>query len=323
MKPPFKVTLKTLNLCSDITRLLGQYEGLKRPIPQPILRRQNRIKTIHASLAIEGNILTEKQITDIINNKKVIGPKKDIVEVKNAIQAYNNLQSYKICNIESFLSSHRIMMQGLMTDAGQLRNKNVGVFKGKKAAHIAPKAQLVPKLMNDLFKFLKNKDDIHPLVKSSVFHYELEFIHPFSDGNGRLGRLWQTAILLHYHSMFENIPIETVIRKKQKQYYKVLSVADRTGTSTGFIEFMLQTIYEAVEQFLKDVKPQVQTTETRIVLAKDYFKNQDFSRKDYLSFHKNISTATASRDLFFGVKNKILKKTGKKSLTRYLFIRAH
>lgn len=318
MKPPFKITLKILNLCSDITRLLGQYEGLKQPAPQPVLRKQNRIKIIHSSLAIEGNTLTEKQVTDIINNKRVVGSKKDIIEVQNAIQAYDALHSFNIYNIRSFLRAHRIMMQDLMADAGQLRNKSVGIFRGEKITHIAPKAQFVPKRMDNLFKFLKIRDNVHPLVKSSVFHYELEFIHPFSDGNGRMGRLWQTAILLHYHSIFEYIPIETVIRKKQKQYYKVLSEADKTGISTKFIEFMLSIIYQAAGQFLKEIKPYPQTTETRIVLAKDYFKNQCFSRKDYLSFHKNISTATASRDLSFGVKHEILKKTGKKALTRYL-----
>ena len=322
MKPTFKISLKILNLCSQITRLLGQYDGLKQPKPQPVLRRHSRIKSIQSSLAIEGNSLTEEQITALLNNKRVLGPQKDIIEVKNAIKAYDAIRSYNVYSIKSFLSAHNTMLHGLTADAGQLRNSNVGIFKGEKVAHIAPKFQLVPKLMDGLFSFLKEKSDIHPLVKSSVFHYEVEFIHPFSDGNGRMGRLWQSAILLNYHPIFEYIPIESIIKKKQRQYYKVLADSDKTGSSTKFIEFILIAIYQATKEFFIELRPETETIETRVSLAKDYFKKRSFSRKDYLTLHKNISTATASRDLLFCIKHKILKKSGKKALTRYSFCRS-
>ena len=319
MHPPFQISAESLNLCAEINRLLGQFEGLKIPVPQPQLRRQSRIKTIFSSLAIEGNRLTEQQVTDLINNKRVVGPQKDILEVKNAIRAYDLIHTYKIDRLESLLKAHQIMLNSLAEDAGSLRVRNVGIFKGTEVAHLAPKHQLVPKLMGDLFAFLKRKDKLNPLIKSSVFHYELEFIHPFSDGNGRMGRLWQTVILLKYHPLFEYIPMESIVREKQKEYYRVLSQADKSGDSTRFVEFMLKVIFQAVRDFLANVKPQTETAETRLKLAGDHFQKKPFSRKDYLTFHKNISTATASRDLLFGVKQKILKKSGARALTRYRF----
>ncbi|MFA6549295.1 MAG: Fic family protein [Candidatus Margulisiibacteriota bacterium] len=320
MYPPFQITAESLNLCAEINRLLGQFEGLKMPVPQPQLRRQSRIKTIFSSLAIEGNRLTEQQVTDLINNKKVIGPQKDIVEVKNAIKAYDSIHTYKIDRLGSLLDAHRLMLNSLAEDAGSLRFRNVGIFKGKEVAHLAPKYQMVPKLMGDLFAFLKKKDNLNPLIKSSVFHYELEFIHPFSDGNGRMGRLWQTVILLKYHPLFEYLPIESIIRKQQKEYYNVLAQADKAGDSTRFVEFMLKVIFQAIQEFLINVKPQIQTADSRLKLASDHFKEKPFSRKDYLVFHKNISTATASRDLLYGVEKKALKKSGARALTFYQFV---
>ncbi|KAF0134805.1 MAG: filamentation induced by camp protein fic [Candidatus Saganbacteria bacterium] len=320
MYPPFQINTESLNLCAEINRLLGQFEGLKIPVPQPQLRRQSRIKTIFSSLAIEGNRLTEQQVTDLINNKKVVGPQKDILEVKNAIKAYDLIHTYKIDRLDSLLKAHQAMMRGLAEDVGSLRVRNVGIFKGEEVAHLAPKYQLVPKLMGGLFNFLKRKDNLNPLIKSSVFHYELEFIHPFSDGNGRMGRLWQTVILIKYHPLFEYIPMESIIREKQKEYYKVLAQADKAGDSTRFIEFMLKIIFRAAQDFLVNVKPQTETAKTRLKLAGDHFQNNPFSRKDYLIFHKNISTATASRDLLFGVKQKNLKRSGARALTLYRFI---
>jgi len=287
------------------------------PVPQPKLRRQSRIKTVFSSLAIEGNRLTEEQVTDLINNKRVIGPKKDILEVKNAIRVYELIRSYKAGKLISLLQAHKIMMENLIEDAGRLRTRNVGIFQGNKIAHMAPKYQMVPRLMENLFSFIKKKDNLHPLIKSSIFHYELEFIHPFSDGNGRLGRLWQTIILLNFHPIFEYIPIESIVKNKQKQYYRALAQSDKTGSSTKFIEFMLQAIYLATQTFFKDFRSSPQTAKSRIMLARDHFKKQTFSRKDYLSFHKNISSATASRDLLYGAKHKLLKKSGQKALTKY------
>lgn len=319
MYPPFQITAESLNLCAEINRLLGQFEGLKVPVPQPQLRQQSRIKTIFSSLAIEGNRLTEQQVTDLINNKRVVGSQKDVLEVKNAIKAYDLIHTYKMDRLGSLLQAHGIMLYNLSDDAGSLRVRNVGIFKEEKVAHLAPKHQLVPKLIGTLFAFLKRKDNLNPLIKSSVFHYELEFIHPFSDGNGRMGRLWQTVILLKYHPLFEYIPMESIIREKQKEYYKVLAQADKEGDSTQFIEFMLKVIFRSAQEFLVNVKPPAQTAKTRLKLAGDHFQKKSFSRKDYLAFQKNISTATASRDLLFGVKQKTLNRSGARALTWYRF----
>lgn len=200
--PPFTLDNTILNLATEITLLLGQYEGLALPVPKPELRKHNRIRTIQSSLAIEGNTLSVEQVTDIINHKRVIAPKKDILEVKNAVQAYNQLAQFDVLSLDSLLMAHKILMRGLLQNAGKLRTGNVGVKSGETIIHMAPPYAEVPNLMNHLFSFLKREEDLHPLVKSSVFHYELEFIHPFIDGNGRIGRLWQSAILYHYRSIF-------------------------------------------------------------------------------------------------------------------------
>ncbi len=320
MKPPFQITSAILNLCAEITLLLGKIEGLQQPIPQPELRKHNRIRTIQSSLAIEGNTLTIEQVTDIINNKKVLGPAKDILEVKNTIKAYEKLTQYDAMSLKSLLEAHNILMTDLLTQAGKLRTKNVGVKAGEKIVHMAPPHDQVPTLVNELFLFLREEKDLHPLIKSSVFHYEFECIHPFMDGNGRLGRLWQSVILYNYRGIFEYIPIESVVRQRQAQYYQALQKSDQNGTATEFINFMLEAIYEAVVNFIKEFHPVVPSAATRLQNAKARFKKAVFSRSDYLQANAGISNPTASRDLAEGVKVKLLKKTGDKALTKYQFI---
>src|SRR3989338_3890963 len=217
MKPPFTITSAILNLCSEITLLLGKYEGLSLPVPQPELRRHARAAGIQSSLAIEGNTLTVEQVTDVIDHKRVSGPAKDIREVKNAVAAYDKIAEYDPDDLGSLLQAHKVLMDGLVKDAGKLRKTNVGVRAGARIVHLAPSYARVPELMDGLFTFLKNEQDLHPLIRSSVFHYELEFIHPFSDGNGRIGRLWQSVILYNYRKIFEYIPVETVIRRRQAE----------------------------------------------------------------------------------------------------------
>jgi Fic family protein len=314
------ITSKALNLCSKISESIGKAQGLKLFAIPLKLRRENRIRAIHSSLAIEGNRLTQSQVTDIINNKRVIGPAKDILEVKNAVKAYDALPQFDIYSLDSFLKAHKILMQGLTPDAGKLRSTGVGVFKGNKVMHMAPKAAMVFGLMKDLFSFLKTEKDLHPFMKSSIFHYEAEFIHPFSDGNGRMGRLWQSAIILKTYPIFEFIPIESLIKKNQKEYYRVLELCDKQGDSTLFVEFMLQIIVETTEKFIQETRPQAQTSYNRMESAVAYFGKKDFSRKDYMLLHKDISSATASRDLETAAKDKRLKKIGDKALTRYKFI---
>jgi Fic family protein len=318
-KPPFKITEKILSLCTQIAQLLGEYDGINRPAPQPQLRRQNRIKTIHSSLAIEGNVLSEAQVSDIINNKRVLGPQKDILEVKNAILVYDAMTSFKAAKEIDLLKAHTLLMQGLIKEAGKYRSGNVGVFKKGQLIHMAPKANLVPGHMGNLFEFLSKDRATHELIKSCVFHYEFEFIHPFSDGNGRMGRLWQSVILNQFNNVFQYVPVESVIRKKQKTYYKVLAEADKIAESTPFIEFMLGAVHDATQGFIRELRPRKLTTKERVASAQVYLKGKEFSRKDYIEFHKTLSSATASRDLLFAVEHKIVFKAGDKALARYRF----
>ena len=319
MYPPYKITKKSLELIVDISNLIGRYEGIHSPIPTPQLRKQNKIKTIYGTLAIEGNTLTIEQITAIIENKRVIGPKKDIIEVNNAIKAYQDLSAFNQHSLESLCKAHKIFMQSLVKDAGQIRAGNVGIFKGGKVSHVAPQPRMLPRLLKNLFEFFKKSDE-HKIIKSCVFHYEFEFIHPFSDGNGRLGRFWQSVILYNYNNIFEYIPIESLIKENQRDYYKVLEQCDKEGESTTFIEFILEIIFRGLEDFLENIKTSPIDIEVRIAKAKEYFKTKTFTRKDYLNLFKTISTATASRDLQHCVKNKIVKKSGDKRLTVYKFL---
>ena len=202
MKPSYKITGKILKLIASISEKIGEVNSAHLSKPPTELRKKNRIKTIHSSLEIEGNTLTIEQITAIVENKSVIGPKKDILEVKNAIAVYDHLEKLNPYKFNSFCKAHEILMNGLIESAGKLRSKSVGIVKGSGVAHIAPPSKMLKPLMNDLFGYLKNDDDL-ALIKSCVFHYEIEFIHPFIDGNGRMGRLWQTLILRDSYPVFE------------------------------------------------------------------------------------------------------------------------
>ncbi len=300
--------------------MAGAYDGSTMPAPQPELRRQNQIRTIHASLAIEGNVLTPEQVTAVINQKHVTGPAKDILEVQNALAAYRNIGVFEPLSSKSLLKAHALMMKGLAHDAGAWRAGNVVVAQGERIAHLAPPVLRVPELMRALFDFLEKDQDVHPLLKACVFHYELEFIHPFSDGNGRMGRLWQQVILLNYNPIFEYLPVESLIKEHQAEYYSVLEECDHQGESTNFIEFMLSLLLTALKEFLRDLGPAKHTPQSRLAFAQSRFQNRSFSRKEYRSVFKTISSATASRDLSLGVRAKLLEKTGEKALTRYRFV---
>jgi len=317
MKPPYKITGNILNLVASISEKLGEVNSAHLNKPPTELRKKNRIKTIHSSLVIEGNTLTIEQITAIFEDKRVIGHKKDIQEVKNAISVYNYLDNLNPYKFESFCEAHGILMNGLIESAGKLRNKSLGIVNGSELAHIAPPSEMLKALMNDLFDFLKNDEDL-VLIKSCVFHYEMEFIHPFIDGNGRMGRLWQTLILKDSYPVFEFLPIETLIKERQEQYYESLGKSDNTGESTVFIEFMLEIILESLEELLT-IQNVSLTNADRINLFKSIIKNNYFTRKEYLKNFREISSATASRDLSFAVENGILEKIGDKNTTRYKY----
>jgi Fic family protein len=319
MKPPYKITAKIISLVAAISEKIGEINSAHLSKPPTEVRKKNRIKTIQSSLEIEGNTLTVEHITAIIENKRVVAPKKDILEVKNAIAVYNNLNKFEPYSFKSFCKAHQLLMNGLIELSGEIRKKSVGIVKGLKVAHIAPKSEMVKPLMNDLFSYLKNDKDLL-LIKSCVFHYELEFIHPFIDGNGRMGRLWQTIILKEQYPVFEFLPVETLIKERQKKYYTVLEKCDNVGESTFFIEFMLEIILDSLESLLKTQNVAL-TNSDRIEIFKTLIKDEYFTRKDYLRNFKKISQATASRDLQFAVENKILKKFGDKNTTKYKFLK--
>lgn len=317
MKPPYKITSAILKLIASISEKIGAVNAIHLNRPPTELRKKNWIKTIQSTLEIEGNTLTIAQITAIIENKNVIGPEKDILEVKNAIAVYNYMDQLNPFNFDSFCEAHGILMNGLIESAGKLRNKSVGIVKGAEVAHLAPPFEMLKSLMNDLFDYLNNDQDLI-LLKSCVFHYEMEFIHPFIDGNGRMGRLWQTLILKSSYPVFEYLPIETLIKKRQKQYYESLGKSDDLGESTVFIEFMLGIIQESLEELLNTQNVSLSNID-RMNLFETIVKKDYFTRKEYMKNFREISSATASRDLKFAVENDLITKIGDKNAARYSF----
>lgn len=245
--PPFTLTGTVLWLVAEIAAEVGRLSALTSKGAVPLLRRDNRIRSIHASLAIENNTLSLEQVTAVIAGKRVLGPPREILEVKNAFSAYEALSSWQASSVKDLLAAHKLMLQGLVRDAGRFRSGAVGIAKGAQIVHLAPPAARVPGLMQDLHRWLKYTST-HPLVASCVFHYELEFIHPFSDGNGRLGRLWQTLILSRWNPLFADLPVETVIRDRQADYYRSLAGSDKAGNSTIFIEFLLSALLKALQE---------------------------------------------------------------------------
>lgn len=314
MRPPYDISPVILRLVTSISEKIGEVNANFMNKPSPQLRKQNRIKTIHSSLSIEGNTLTQEQVTAIIENKRIIGPKKDVVEVLNAVKVYDNLTMFNPVLSSSFLKAHKLLMEGLIDNPGSYRNQGVGIYQGSHVAHVAPPFENVPALMNDLFAYLKNKEEL-TLIKSCVFHYEMEFIHPFLDGNGRMGRLWQTLILMNEYPVFEFLPFETLISQTQNEYYEALSNSDKLGKSTPFIEYMLSVIEKSLTELL-DFKNRILTDNDRL----EYFMSlgkKEFTRKDYMKVFKDISTATASRDLKKGVEMNLFEKTGEMNKTIY------
>lgn len=315
MKPPYDITPKILKLITSISEKLGEINATYLSKQSPQLRKQNRIKTIHSSLQIEGNTLTEEQITALIENKRVIGPEKDVLEVLNAIKLYENLEKYKFYSDKSFLKAHKELMNGLIQSPGKYRTKGVGIVKGNIVEHIAPPAENVPYLMKDLFEYLKDSEEL-TLIKSCVFHYEMEFIHPFIDGNGRMGRLWQTLILMSEYPVFEFLPFETLISQTQNEYYNSLAMCDKLGKSTIFIEYMLGVIDKSLSSLL-DYNNRIFKDVDRL----EYFIKlgaKEFTRKDYMNTFKNLSSATASRDLKKGLELKLFESIGFLNKTKYL-----
>ncbi|WP_455719367.1 Fic family protein [Agathobacter sp.] len=253
-KPPFTITNKILSYVSSISEKIGRITATSNLEAKPHLRRNNKIKSIHSSLKIEANSLTLGQVRDVINGKTVLGEQKEIQEVRNAYAAYERLSEIDPYNIQHLKQFHGIMTKYLVEESGKFRSGEEGIFNGEQCIFMAPPARFVPQLMDELFAWMKEaQGDVHPLILSSVFHYEFVFIHPFSDGNGRMARLWHTAILAKWKPVFEYIPIESQIEKFQDEYYEAISQCHVAGESTGFIEFMLSQI----DKILDDISSQI------------------------------------------------------------------
>jgi Fic family protein len=317
-EPPFQLTQSILKLSIQAAELIGRWDGATRPKPKIKLRKENKIRSIQSSLAIEGNTLSLEQVTALLEKKRVIGPRKDILEVQNAILAYDLLPSFTPHSEKDFLKLHASLMKGLIPQSGLYRSGQVGVMKGAKVSHVAPPAKQVPLLMGNLFQWMKG-NAFDPLIASCIAHYEIEFIHPFADGNGRIGRLWQALILLKAYPLFEFVPVEEMIRKNQKDYYLALETSDRKGDVAPFVEFMLKCLVKSLEKMLVPTNFEASTSEGRLESARGNFRTKAFSRADYLKFVGQISTATASRDLKQGIDSGTLIGTGEQRMTVYRF----
>ena len=245
-QPPFQLTHTMMRHGARIGELIGLWKAANQNKLVPELRRGNRIKTIQASLAVEQNTLTLEQVTAVIEGKTVLGLPKEIQEVRNAFVAYETMEHWHPHHIEDLLAAHALLLHGLIDDAGHWRSKGAGIYRGEQLVHMAPPVSQIPRFMADLFDWLSHTD-AHPLIASAAFHYEFEFIHPFGDGNGRMGRLWQTLILSHWQPMLAFLPVETVIKHRQQTYYQLLTESDQKSDCSAFIEFLLQAIEDSLQ----------------------------------------------------------------------------
>ena len=305
--PPFKITSKILNLVAEIAAKIERYAILLEQDAELRLRKANRIKTIHSSLAIEGNELTENQVRDIINGKNVVAPLREIQEVKNAIATYDLFPTLNPFEEKDLLLAHKTMMQALVDNPGRWRTSGVGVFGESGCVHMAPPPNMVPALMSDLFGWVKNSDD-HLLIRSCVFHYEFEFIHPFIDGNGRTGRLWQSLILSQLHPLFAHLPVENMVYSNQQAYYDAITASTAAGESTPFIEFMLGEILATLEKHKgEEITTEIDGFKFKSAFASTFSEEfaRIFARIFARTIGKGIKTI-ANREKTFNVCQQIL-----------------
>ena len=243
--PPITLTPRIISLVAEVSERVGGWKALGAVAGSPRLRRENRIRTIQASLAIENNSLSLDQVTAILEGKRVLGSPREIQEVRNAIECYDGFGNWKAASVTDFLAAHGIMMRALVDGAGHFRRGGVGIYRGEQLIHMAPPAERVSFLVADLFRWLETTEH-HPLIASSILHYEIEFIHPFADGNGRMGRLWQSLSLAAWHAELAWLPVETLISERQADYYAALGESDRMAGSAPFVEYMLAAIRDAL-----------------------------------------------------------------------------
>ena len=301
-QPPYTITSKILKLTSEISELISDIKHIDKQYSTLKLRKKNRVRSITGTLQIEGNSFDEVKVTSVVNGKTVLGTTREIEEIKGAIEAYDNLEYYDYKNEKDLLKAHKFLMDALLNNAGKYRNTNVGVGGKDGVTHVAPPSNFVPQLMGDIFEWL-NITDEHLLVVSCIFHYEFEFIHPFNDGNGRVGRLWQTVILKSFKDIFAYIPIESMVRNHQNDYYKALEESGTIGESTPFIEFMLEIINKSLKEYIRESERNVPLKVPKNVPLKRLDKIINLMKKDKdvtvleLAHKLDVTDKTVKRDI--------------------------
>lgn len=296
-KPPFEITNEIVDSVAQIAELVGHLTVTNQLTSNPTLRRSNRIRTIHGSLAIEQNTLSLEQVTAVLNGKHILAPPKDIAEVKNAYEIYDRLEDLDPYSVDDLLTAHGIMMRGLVEESGMFRTRPVGVVDSEgHVLHFGTLPQYVPDLVMELLDWVKNSP-VHMLVRSCVFHYELELIHPFADGNGRVGRLWHTLLLSKWNSAFAWLPVESIIHDRQQEYYNAINASNNEGESTIFIEFMLSAIKMALTEAIQADAGETDKDALRWKDIKEYLKTHDYIMNADVRELLGVSSATANRIL--------------------------
>lgn len=320
-KPPFEINEKIMAEVIDIAELVGKVSVSSQISSNPTLRRTNRIRTIYSSLAIEQNTLDIEQVTAVLSGKRVLAPPKDIAEVQNAYEIYENMDKLNPYSIDDLLKAHSIMVKGLVNEAGEFRSRPVGIVDGDgNVLHFGTLPQYVPKLVQELLEWTETSD-VHMLIKSCVFHYEFELIHPFSDGNGRIGRLWHTLLLSKWNSLFAWLPIESIIHNNQAKYYDAINLSNSNGNSTVFIEFMLSVIKEALQEAVitDNVKTETKSkSDVRWDVISDFLKTHDYIMNGDVQKLLGVSSATATRILTGFMKSGKLKRVRVESYWGYV-----
>ena len=320
-QPPFEINERIMADVIEIAELVGRVSVTDKISMNPTLRRTNRIQTIYSSLAIEQNTLDIEQVTAVLSGKRVIAPPKDIAEVKNAYEIYDNMDKLNPYSIDDLLKTHSVMERGLLNEAGEFRSRPVGVADSEgNILHFGTLPQYVPKLVQELLEWTE-KSEIHLLIKSCVFHYEFELIHPFADGNGRMGRLWHTLLLSKWNPIFAWLPIESIIHDNQSEYYNAINVSNNNGNSTVFIEFMLSVIKQALQESINDKPKNISSkSDLRWNKINDYLEMHEYILNSDVQKLLGVSSATATRILVVFMKDGKLKRIRIKSCWGYVII---
>lgn len=320
-QPPFEINERIMADVIEIAELVGRVSVTDKISMNPTLRRTNRIQTIYSSLAIEQNTLDIEQVTAVLSGKRVIAPPKDIAEVQNAYEIYDNMDKLNPYSIDDLLKAHSVMERGLLNEAGEFRSRPVGVADSEgNILHFGTLPQYVPKLIQELLEWME-KSEIHLLIKSCVFHYEFELIHPFADGNGRMGRLWHTLLLSKWNPIFAWLPIESIIHDNQSEYYNAINVSNNNGNSTVFIEFMLSVIKQALQESINDKPKNISSkSDLRWNKINDYLETHEYILNSDVQKLLGVSSATATRILVGFMKDGKLKRIRIKNCWGYVII---